>query len=206
MRYWLTACFLLLFQAGYQAQASQFGRQGFSGNPQTNGGSTCTACHAPGAQTPVLTISGPGEVSAGSTNEYRLTLQGGPGITGGVAVSASDALGTFLSVNGELGVVGEEISHAQPKSFAGGQLGFSFRWTAPRFNTEVTLYAAGNSSNGQLDLLDDGIATTQLVVSVTGGEAPPPPPPPPPPAEAELELFATGLDRPVVIRHAGDPR
>lgn len=29
------------------SDASQFGRGGFSGNPDSNGGATCAACHAP---------------------------------------------------------------------------------------------------------------------------------------------------------------
>jgi glucose/arabinose dehydrogenase len=188
------------------ADASQFGRQGFSGNPQTNSGSNCVACHVSGAQSPVLEISGPEEVIAGSTNDYQVTLSGGAGVNGGISISASDTLGTFLSTNSELSVANGEIFHKQPKQFSSGQVYFSFRWTAPPFNAEVTLYGAGNSSNGQLDLLGDGIDTDQFVINVIGGGAPPPPPPPPAPAEAVLEVFTTGLTRPVVIRHAGDQR
>jgi glucose/arabinose dehydrogenase len=206
MRHWLALCVFGFAAQAHQADASQFGRDGFSGNPQTNGGSTCTACHAPGAATPTLTITGPATVDAGSTNLYQATLQGGPGVTGGVGVSASDAQGAFMNVNADLAPFGQEISHTMPKAFAGGQVSFSFEWTAPPYNGSVTLYGAGNSTNGLLNLLGDGIATDQLTVNVINGDPPPPPPPTPPPADAMLQQFTTGLTRPVVIRHAGDDR
>jgi len=34
---------------------------------------------------------------------------------------------------------------------------FTFAWTAPTFNDTVTLYGAGNSSDGQQSLSGDGI-------------------------------------------------
>jgi len=160
-------------------QASQFGRDGFSGNPGTNAGSICSACHAPGAALPTLVIAGPSAVSAGSTHEYVVTLTGGPGVTGGLDVSSTDGVGSFLPVNADLQLVGGEISHTAPKVFTAGQVEFRFEWTAPTFNGVYTLYGAGNSTDGQLDLLGDAIGTNDLAVTVTGGDAPPPPSPPP---------------------------
>lgn len=48
------------------AQASFYGRSGYSGNPATNGGNTCTTCHEPGASVPTITLNGPASVQAGS--------------------------------------------------------------------------------------------------------------------------------------------
>ncbi|MEM8563753.1 MAG: choice-of-anchor V domain-containing protein [Pseudomonadota bacterium] len=200
----LTILLLVLWVGS--AQASQFGRQGFSGDPQVNGGATCTACHAPGAVQPSLDLVGPRNVVAGNTYTYTATLRGGPGITAGFSASTKDSLGTLLAVDGDLRLIGNSVSHTRPKRFSDGQVSFSFSWTAPPFNTQVTLYSAGNSSNGELDLLGDGIAIRSLVVNVTGGTAPPPPPPPPAQASAELTVFANGLQRPVVISNAGDQR
>lgn len=188
------------------ADASRFGRDGFSGNPQINGGATCAACHAPGAATPTVTLSGPQTLDANTIAEYTMTITGGPAVTGGVGVSAGDDAGSFEAVDGDMHAVGDEISHAQPKPFGGGSVSFRFRWRAPAYNGPVTLYAAGNSSNGQLDLLGDGIGTRQFTVQVVNGDPEPPPPPPPPPATAYLEEVLTGLDRPVAIAHAGDAR
>lgn len=188
------------------ADASRFGRDGFSGNPGTNGGATCTACHAPGAATPTVTISGPQTLDAETIAEYTVTITGGPGATGGLGVSASNDAGSFEPVGSDVHVVGGEISHTQPKPFAKGAVSFRFRWRAPAHNGPVTLYAAGNSTNGQLNLLGDGIGTRQFQVTVQNGDPEPPPPPPPPPSEAVLEPHASGLSQPVVITHAGDPR
>ncbi|MBJ7575723.1 PQQ-dependent sugar dehydrogenase [Luteimonas sp. MC1828] len=188
------------------ADASRFGRDGFSGNPGTNNGATCTACHAPGAALPTVTISGPQTLDANTIAEYTVTIAGGPGVTGGVGVSSSRAAGSFEAVGSDVHVVGTELSHTQPKAFAAGTVSFRFRWRAPAWNGPITLYAAGNSSNGQLSLLGDGIGTRQLTVNVQNGSAEPPPPQPPPPAAASLAIFATGLSQPVVITHAGDAR
>src|SRR5690606_13600086 len=113
---------------------------------------------------------------------------------------------SFEAVGNDVHVVGRELSHTQPKAFAKGVASFRFRWRAPTYNGPVTLYAAGNASNGQLDLLGDGIGTRQLTVTVQNGSGEPPDPPSPPPADASLEPYASGLSQPVVITHAGDPR
>jgi len=186
--------------------ASQSGRDGFSGNPATNGGALCSTCHAGGASPPTLVLSGPTNILAGSTHTYTATLSGGPGVTGGIGVSATDALGSFSPVDADLHPVGDEISHVQPKPFAAGQVTFQFAWTAPGFDGAFTLYAAGNSTNGQIDLLGDAIAANTLVVNVTGGGPPPPPDPPPPTPPVTLEPFASGFENPVALRHAGDER
>ncbi|GGJ96792.1 hypothetical protein [Luteimonas terricola] len=53
----IAAAILLAWTAS--ADASLYGRDGFSGNPGINNGANCNACHAPGAATPTVTISGP---------------------------------------------------------------------------------------------------------------------------------------------------
>ena len=201
-----TIAALVLLAWSSAADASRFGRDGFSGNPQTNNGATCTACHAPGAAIPNVTISGPQTLDAETIAEYTVTITGGPAVTGGVGVSASDAAGSFQAVGSDVHVVGGELSHTQPKAFSGNSVSFRFRWRAPAYNGPVTLYAAGNSSNNRLNLLGDGIGTRRLIVTVRNGDPEPPPPPPPPPADAFLEPFVTGLQRPVVITHAGGSR
>lgn len=188
------------------ALASQFGRQGFSGNPDTNGGADCAACHAPGAVVPLLSLSGPSLVDANTTHVFTATLTGGPGVTGGVGISASDDLGSFAPLGGDLALAGDEISHSMPKAFASGSVSFQFEWTAPSFDTDVTLFAAGNSTDGSVDLIGDAVDTDQLVVTVQNGGPPPPPDPPPAPSTITLETFAEGLNRPVVIQSAGDSR
>ncbi|MCB0226934.1 MAG: hypothetical protein KDI02_24770, partial [Anaerolineae bacterium] len=50
---WLVRLELGLMPA---AHASFYGRSGFSGNPATNGGNTCTTCHETGAAIPAVAI------------------------------------------------------------------------------------------------------------------------------------------------------
>jgi len=197
----LVAAFLLTGEA----IASGFGRNGFSGNPGTNGGVTCTACHAPAAPVPTLELIGPAVVTAGETYVYQLAIEGGPGVTAGANVSVSDFAGELQAVDNRLHRIGEELSHTSPTPFAGQRVAYQFRWTAPQYNAALTLYAAANSSNGGFDLLGDGIGTDTLAVTVENGTGSQPNPPAVP-AAVEPVAFATGLADPVAIAHAGDER
>jgi glucose/arabinose dehydrogenase len=169
------------------SHASQNGRNGFSGNPSTNGGATCTICHAPGAAVSSVSISGPTVVGAGTTNADTVTITGGPAGTERVNLSVSDFAGLLEPSDLELHLIENELSH-----------------TAPEYNTDVTLYAAGNSSTDQRDLMGDGIKAHTLNVTVQNGT--PPPEPPPPVGDIQLEEYVTGLNAPVAVTHAGDQR
>jgi glucose/arabinose dehydrogenase len=203
---WLPAVAAVLAVA--PADASRFGRNGFSGDPDTNGGAVCSVCHAPGeAQSPQVFLQGPTQVDAGDTVRYTVTLLGGPAVTGGVNVSVSGAVGSLVPVDDSLQLVAEELAHTEPQPFAGDQLTFAFDWTAPAWDTDVVFYAAGNSTNGNLDLENDGVASATFDVAVVNGfEDPPPPPPPPSPSAVALETVASGLAAPVVVTSAGDER
>ena len=145
-------------------------------------------------------------MDAGTTNAYTVTITGGPAQTGGVNISVSDFVGELAPSDLELHLIGNELSHVAPKTFVGNTITFSFLWTAPQYNTTVTQYAAGNSSNGQLDLLNDGINAHSLEITVQNGTQLPPPEPPPPVGDIQLEEIASGLISPVGLTHAGDSR
>ena len=83
------------------SHASQNDRNEISGNP-SNGGATCTICHAPGAAVPSVSISGP-------------TVAG----TGGVNISGSDFAGLLEPSDLELHLIETELSHTAPKVFKG---------------------------------------------------------------------------------------
>ncbi|MCB0184430.1 MAG: PQQ-dependent sugar dehydrogenase, partial [Caldilineaceae bacterium] len=198
---------LLLSRDAAPAVASLNGRVGFSGNPATNSGQTCTACHAVGAPTPEVTLTGPTTVSAGTTQLYTLTINGGPGQTGGLNVATSNNRGELSPTGADTQRLLGELTHSAPKAFSNGQLQFTFAWTAPTFNDTVTLYAAGNSSDGQQSLTGDGIGSTTLTVQVTGGDGNPPTVSPTPPAATlGLTLLVDGLSQPTELTHAGDAR
>ena len=197
----------LLSQDSGTVKASLNGRVGFSGNPATNGGATCTACHAAGATVPTVVLQGPTTVTAGTTNLYTLTISGGPAQTGGLNIAASNNRGTLLSTGADTQALLGELTHSAPKAFSGNQVAFTFAWTAPSFNDTVTLYGAGNSSDGQQSLTGDGIGATSLAIQVTGGTGgPPAASPTPPPATLGLKPIVSGLGQPTNITHAGDSR
>jgi len=204
-----TAAFLifLMMHDTTPATASLNGRVGFSGNPATNSGQTCTACHAMGATVPTVTLQGPTSVVAGSTNRYTFTLNGGPAQRAGLNVSVSNGRGSLLPTGADTQTLLGELTHSVPKAFNANQAQFTFTWTAPTFNDTVTLYAAGNSSDGQQSLTGDGIAATTLAIQVTGGDGAPPTVSPTPPAETlGLSLVASGLSQPTDLTHANDAR
>lgn len=189
------------------AHSSLNGRVGFSGNPASNGGQSCTACHGAGADLPTVTLDGPTAVTASTTNIYTVTITGGPAQTGGVNVSSEEGKGDLHPLDSDLQLLLGELTHSAPKAFTANRTTFRFAWTAPEHNGAVTFYAAGNSSNGQEDLTGDGIDTTSITVDVTGGDPnPPESTPTPTPAALTLETVVSGLNQPVDIQHAGDSR
>lgn len=197
----------VLMGASATALASAGGRSNFSGDPESNSGAICSVCHAPaGAATPAFGILGPSRIDAGTTKAFIVAMVGGPASTAGVGIAAEDGIGELLPLGGDLQLLNGELTHTTPKSFDGDLVTFGFRYRAPNYDTDVTLYAAGNSSNGALDLLGDGIAATSLDITVQNGFEPPPPPPQPAQGELKATFIASGLDKPVVIANAGDPR
>jgi glucose/arabinose dehydrogenase len=188
------------------AQASQGGRSGFSGDPATNSGANCSVCHAPSASLPVVSIIGPMVMDAGTTRDFYVAVAGGPAHTAGVDIASHNGVGQLQPVGADLKLLQGELTHTAPKPFSTNPVAFVFRYTAPNYNTEVTLHAAGNSTNGALDLLGDGIATTSLDITIRNGFEPPPDPPVPAEGELEAELYTSGFLQPVAIENAGDNR
>ena len=87
--YFLGLIAVLLAMTGYisiRVHATANGKVGYSGNPATNGGETCAACHDGGSM-PDVSLIGPTTVLPGVTNLYQLTIDGGPAQTGGFNVS-----------------------------------------------------------------------------------------------------------------------
>lgn len=205
MIYALLSVVVLINSATVHASAG--GRSGFSGDPDDSGGATCTVCHAPdGAAVTGLAFIGPDTIDAGTTRDYFVLMLGGPAQSAGVNISAGENAGSFAPATDDLKLLNGELTHAGPKAMVNGIVGFAFRYTAPNYSGDVTLYAAGNSSDGGLDLLGDGIGTTKFTVKIENGFEPPPEPPEPATGELDATVFATGLTRPVAIENAGDDR
>jgi hypothetical protein len=95
---------------------------------------------------------------------YTLRIGGGQQAFGGLDVSAS---GGTLAVSdpGTQLVVGE-ITQTMSRPAIGGTVTFSFNWTAPLTPGSVTLYASGNSVDGNSSPSGDNATATTLTVTV----------------------------------------
>ena len=153
------------------AAARSGGVTGYSGNPATNGGAICSACHG-GGVVPTVTLSGPTTAQPGSSSSYVLTLSGGQQIRGGVDVSASG--GTLVDTNPSGTTIRNgELIHVVPFAVDNtGAISWTFDWQAPTAPGTYTLYGAAASTDGS-GTGGDGTAAATLVVTVSAANQPP---------------------------------
>lgn len=151
------------------AEANNGGIVDFSGNPTTEAGRTCDLCHS-GGIAPVVTLSGPQNITGGETATFTLRIEGGQEIACGLNVSAD---GGFLSlVDPDTRLVANQLTHFAPRDVElDGSCTYSFDWTAPFVDAQVVLYAAGNSVD--LNAQTDGDASTATVFNVEVEGLPP---------------------------------
>lgn len=116
---------------------------GITGATKKNGdGCNCHGSASPGV---TVTINGPDVITIGQTINYTVTITGGTLTAGGTNIAAS--LGSLTAMAGLKKVV-DELTHTSPKSPTAGVVTFDFSYTAPSETGTVTLYANGNSVNG----------------------------------------------------------
>jgi len=163
---------LLLLLSG-QIFAISTGIVGQSGNPSTNGGSTCGAvCHT-GGIAPTATFTGPTSVEAGSTNTFNLSMSGGQNNLGGFNVSATG--GSLASNPPGTGVESNELKHLQVFNVGSGIIEWTFEFTAPASPGNATLYAAVVSANGNSQMTGDAATAVSLTIEVTAAQRKLPP-------------------------------
>ncbi|MFY2563576.1 MXAN_6652 family MXYO-CTERM-anchored protein [Corallococcus terminator] len=157
----LTACLV-----SGSAFAYSTGQTGYSGKDSAL---TCASstCHSVSGATPTVTIEGPSSLEPGQTGTYALVITGGPAIRGGFNV-ATDGTATLTAGSGSKKVSGE-LTHTQPKAFTSGTVRFDFTLVAPSTATTLTLFGAGNSTNGNTEDTGDASAVTTLKVKVGDG-------------------------------------
>jgi hypothetical protein len=169
LRGWQIAVSLIV--AGFGARgalAYHNGVAGYSGQS----GPTCTACHS-GGGTPVVFVSGPSSLDAGDVGSFTFTIMGGAANVGGLDIGVS---GDATLVPGSDTIsAGGDITHPSPKAFASGTVMWSFSLQTGYDGGLITLYAAGNSCNGDGTPNGDDSADTTFTVQVAPGSAPPPP-------------------------------
>ncbi|MCL4437220.1 MAG: c-type cytochrome [Thaumarchaeota archaeon] len=139
------------------------GAVGYSGNPATHGGAICTNCHD-GGIVPSVTLVGPANVTVGSTHNYTLVI-GVAQAFGALDVSVTG--GTLNATqNGTQVRSGELVQTMRRPANSFGIVEFGFNWTAPATVSNVTMYAAGNSVNGDGDTTGDNANKTKLIIKV----------------------------------------
>ncbi len=137
---------------------------------------TCMAagCHntSPSTAIPTVTLTGPTSLNAGETGNYTLVITGGAAVQAGMNVAVSDNGGTLTKSGTDLQVLSGELTHTAPKVFSNGEVRFDFSLVAPSSSRTVTLYASGNSVNGDKNNTGDHSASTTLDIQVTGSSTP----------------------------------
>jgi hypothetical protein len=138
----------------------QNGISGFSGQFGTD----CNSCHS-GGTAPTVELTGPVYVLLDSTRKYTFTVSGGQAFAAGLDVS-TDA-GALVASETGTHLDNSEVTHDAPKLVDGaGVATFTFDLTAPSSTGPLTLYAAGNSVDGNGRNFGDAAATTTLQVEV----------------------------------------
>ncbi|NTX60774.1 hypothetical protein HUA74_08890 [Myxococcus sp. CA051A] len=157
----LTACLV-----SGSALAYATGQTGHSGKDSSL---TCASsmCHSTTGTRPTVTLEGPASLEPGQTGTYALVITGGPGVRGGFNV-ATDGSATLTAGTGSKKVSGE-LTHTQPKAFASGTVRFDFTLVAPSTGATLTLFGAGNSTNGNNEDTGDASNTATLKVKVGDG-------------------------------------
>jgi len=141
------------------------GINGYSGNPATSAGNTCSTCHSGGA-TPTVNLTGPATVQPGTISTFTFTISGGQQNSGGLDISADG--GTLINTLASTRLQVGEIIHNQRATAAGdGTVSWSFDWQAPTILGSYTIYGAGLSANGDSNTTLDGVSTHAYVVTVS---------------------------------------
>jgi uncharacterized protein (TIGR03382 family) len=116
-----------------------------------------------------VTLEGPATLTAGSTGDYSLIITGGPAVKAGMNVAVSNGGGTLSVVGSDLRVEAGELTHMAAKAFSNNEVRFDFKLVAPASAGTVTLFATGNSVNGDNNLTGDNSGSITKQIQVTGG-------------------------------------
>lgn len=106
----------------------------------------CT-CHGDDPDPSVkVVISGPDNLKADMEATYTVTITGGPLKAAGANIAVSK--GKLSPVDKDLRIKSQELTHTDPKKPDGNSVVFKFTYKAPLTAGIETIYAAGNSVNG----------------------------------------------------------
>lgn len=143
------------------------------------GPSGCNTCHT-GGTAPVVSLTGPTTVTAGTTNEYLLIITSPPGqlsgglnassLLGDLSVGGSESASTQTTPSGAGG--NNDITQIVAKAGNGTDARFSFLWEAPGSAGPATIDAWGNAVNGTGSAAGDAATFTSLAITVEPGAPP----------------------------------
>ena len=155
----------------------------------------CGGCHGASANTGVtVAFSGPISVAPGSTNNYTVSVSGGPPNGGGLDASVS---GGTLAAGANTHLMGTEIAHMDANTRT-----WMFSWTAPATTGVVTMSAAGNAVDLNGSTSSDAWNVATLDITVDAASPTPPNTPvlptntPAPPTAANMPVPQTPTNTP----------
>lgn len=147
-----------------RANANSGGLAGYTGKPNAASatGQSCNGCHT-GGSAPMVTLTGPASLAAGTSAEYALVVVGDGTTAGGVAATNGVKLTAGAGFRESFG----EMVQSAPQ---GGSGTFKFTVTAPAAGASITLWAVGLGGSSQSNSTSKTITRD---VAITGGGAGP---------------------------------
>lgn len=129
-------------------------------------------CHM-GGTAPTIELSGPATLAPGESAEYMLMVSGPQvgGLNPGAGANIKATAGTLApGSDGVFKSLLKELVHQEPVPFDGEEMvHLLFEFTAPAEAGTVTLFAAANSVNGDLQVTGDLSALTSMEIAVGDG-------------------------------------
>ena len=140
----LSTILIIIFSFAVIIDAHDDGQKGRTRKSTDKQGCTC---HGDDPDHSVkVVITGPESLEVNMEATYTLTITGGPLKAGGIDIAVSK--GKLNSAGTDLKLVSQELTHSNPKKPEGNQVVFKFTYKAPLTTGTETIYACGNSVDG----------------------------------------------------------
>lgn len=125
---------------------------GIVGLTKLDGGTGCVCHWIEPTDSVLVFIEGPDTVFTSDTVQFKISITGGPAEVGGFNLAAYlgglGSLDTLTHLELNAATSREELTHSFPFPFLDGEVYWLFNYIAPDSITYDTLYATGNSTNG----------------------------------------------------------
>jgi hypothetical protein len=138
-----TSAILIIIASTFILYAHNDGMKGRTRKSADKPGCTCHGDN-PSPSVKVV-IAGPDSLSVNQEAEYNVVISGGPLIAAGIDIAASQ--GILSPLDPDLKLLSGELTHKDPKKPVGNFVQFQFKYKAPPFPGNQTIFASGNSVN-----------------------------------------------------------